>query len=362
MIRVLHIFHEMANGGVEAYVMNNYRNIDRTKIQFDFLTSVDKPGYFDEEIKELGGRLYRAYPLKKNPFKNYYDIARIVRENKYQIVHRHTGSAFGYFDLRAAKKGGAEHLLIHAHNPQARTPIVHKLVRNFLPFECEKLACSEAAGDFLYGKGAKFTVLTNAIDCKKYSFSKTAREEVRKEWGVEDSFVVGHIGRIEQQKNHKKLLEIFAEVLKIIPNSKLVCVGDGTMRGEIQEYAKQLNLKNHILFLGTRDDINRILNGFDVFCFPSFYEGFSIVQIEAQSNGLQIVASKDVVPAESNITGNVTFVPLESGDDEWAKVVVEVPRQRDLSACDKVICNGYDLSTAASKLMKYYFSIAGVKE
>ena len=119
MIRVLHVFYEMSNGGIEHFVMNYYRHIDRSKVQFDFLVSVERSGPFDEEIKALGGKVHHAYPLKKNPLKNFFDIARIVRENGYSIVHRHTGSAFGYYELWAAKRGGAKRLILHAHNNSA---------------------------------------------------------------------------------------------------------------------------------------------------------------------------------------------------------------------------------------------------
>ena len=213
MVRVLHIFHNMGNGGIEHFVMDFYRHINRNKVQFDFLTSVDEEGYFDDEINSLGGRLYRAYPLKKNPIKNYFDIVRIVRDNQYDIVHRHTGSAFGYFDLRAARRGGAKHLILHSHNPQPGKPILHFICKKLLRIDCIPFACSREAGEFLFGKDVDVKVINNAIDCDKYKFDATVRTQVREELGLSNSFVVGHIGRFEDQKNHKKLIEIFYEIL-----------------------------------------------------------------------------------------------------------------------------------------------------
>lgn len=360
MIRVLHIFHEMANGGVEAFVMNNYRHIDRTKIQFDFLTSVDTPGYFDDEIKKLGGKIYHAYPLMRNPIKNYCDISRIVKDNNYQIVHRHTGSAFGYFDLRAARKGGARKLILHAHNPQARTPLLHRIIKPFFTIDCIRVACSKAAGAFLFGN-KKFEILPNAIDCEKYEFSSVDRDHFRKIWGAEDAFVIGHIGRMEKQKNHLRLLDIFASVTMINQKAILVCIGDGSLRNEIQNYAHERGLSEKVLFLGTRDDVHQLMNGFDIFCFPSLYEGFSLTQIEVQANGLKTVASKDVIPSESNITGNVTFIPLECSSDEWAQSICSIEKSRDDNAKEKIIKAGYSLDESAKKLLTFYYDLAGVE-
>jgi len=352
MVRVLHIFHEMENGGVEAFVMNNYRRIDREKIQFDFLTSVDRPGYFDDEILKLGGRLYHAYPLLRDPIRNYNDIANIVRKNKYQIVHRHTGSAFGYYDLRAARKGGAKHLILHAHNPQARIPILHRIVKPFIGIDCIRVACSNAAGKFLFGND-DFTILTNAIDCNEYKFSPDDRYNVRKVWGVGDKLVIGHIGRMERQKNHIKLLEIFSKVVEI-EDAVLVCIGDGSLRNEIEKYAQKIGVKGKVLFLGNRNDVSQLINGFDIFCFPSLYEGFSITQIEIQANGLSIIASKDVIPKESNITGNVLFVSLDSSSEKWAEIICKNKKMRDKLAMEKVKAAGYDLEESSQDLVKFY--------
>ena len=205
MIRVLHVFYKMGNGGIEHFVMNLYRHINREKIQFDFLTSVNEEGYFDDEIKKLGGKLYHAYPLKKNPIKNYRSIAKIVSENNYQIIHRHTGSAFGYYELRAAKKGGAQNLILHSHSCGAGKKIIHKALKKTIKIPCIKLACSLEAGQFLFGEEAHFTVIKNGIDCEQYRFNETLRRNVRNKLKIENKFVVGHIGRFSDEKNHKKL-------------------------------------------------------------------------------------------------------------------------------------------------------------
>lgn len=357
MVRVLHIFYNMGNGGIEHFVMDFYRHIDRSKVQFDFLTSVDEPGYFDDEIHGLGGQTYKAYPLKKNPAKNFCDIARIVQKNKYQIVHRHTGSAFGYFELRAAKLGGAKNCILHSHNPQAGNPKLHMLCQKILKMNCIKFACSQEAGEFLFGKKAKFKVINNAIECDKYAYNKNVRKEVRDELELGDAFVVGHIGRFEYQKNHERLLCIFKELLKEKPNSYLVCVGEGSLMEERKQQAMELGISERIKFLGTRNDVYRIIQSFDIFCFPSRYEGFSITQIEAQVNGLKCFTAKDKVPESSNITGNITFIPLGKKDREWAKIILDKDITRDLRAIEIVKEAGYDIGYEARKLQDYYLSL-----
>ena len=359
MVRVLHIFHCMANGGIEHFVMDYYRRIDRSKIQFDFLTSVDTPGAFDDEILSLGGHLYRAYPFNKNPVKNFYDISNIVRKNNYDIVHRHTGSAFGYYDLRAARHGGATHLIIHAHNPQAGHPFIHKLSKHFLQFDdCIRLACSNEAGKFLF-EGKSFTVWNNTIDSEKFRFNSFERAKIRSELNIEDKFCIGHIGRLEYQKNHKKLLEIFSKILIKRPKSVLVCVGEGSYLERLMMQAEKYGIKNSVLFLGNRNDVNSIIQAFDVFVFPSLYEGFGITLIEAQANGLMCFTSKDLVPTSADITGNVEFLPITASAQLWADNILNCNNERDLNATNTICEKGYDLNQSTEKIEKMYMELAG---
>lgn len=354
MIRVLHVFHEMANGGIEHFVMDYYRHIDRNRVQFDFLVSVDSPGYFDEEIKALGGKVHRAYPLKKNPFKNYVSIAQIVRDNQYMIVHRHTGSAFGYFDLRAARHGGANHLILHSHNNQAGNVMLHRICNAVLKIDCERLACSQEAGEWLFGKRG-FQVINNAIECERFQFDPAIRAHVRDSLGLQDKFVMVHVGRFEPQKNHRFLLQVLKKVTERNPDSLLMCVGVGSLLDETMQEAKRLELQKNTLFLGTRHDVNELLQGADVFVLPSVYEGFPFVLVEAQASGLKAVVSKNV-PGECDVTGNVSFLSLDDCLDKWAEEILNVgatdgsrtayaPYMRE---------QGFDICENAKRLCEYY--------
>lgn len=362
MIRVLHIFHEMANGGIEHFVMNYYRHIDRERVQFDFLVSVDGKGYYDDEIEVMGGIVYHAYPLKKNPLRNYMDIARIVKENNYQIVHRHTGSAFGYYDLRAAKHGGAEHLILHSHNNQAGNRTLHFLSKVLLRTDCERLACSKEAGEWLFGKGKSFLVINNAIDCEQFRYSNTERKKIRDFLGLERKFVIGHVGRFEEQKNHTFLLQIFSELLKVNINSVLLCIGTGSGLENIKNKARQLQIADKIIFLGSRSDVDKIINVFDIFLLPSKYEGFGITLLEAQANGLKCYTSKDVVPKTVNVTDSIEFISLDKSGKYWAERILSSNNSRNMNDFDKVVAAGYDINRKAKELCVYYQNLINSKE
>lgn len=358
MIRILHIFHEIANGGIEHFVMDYYRHIDRTRVQFDFLVSVEAEGYFDREIQAMGGVIHHAYPLKKNPIRNYYDIARIVRENRYDIVHRHTGSAFGYFDLRAARHGGANHLILHSHNNQAGNQMLHKLSKVFLTIPCERFACSREAGEWLFGPDQDFKVINNAIDCDKFRFRPEVRNRIRQDLKLEDKFVIGHVGRFENQKNHFRILEIFEAVLRKRTNSVLVLVGIGSLQNQCKQLACNLGISDRVLFLDTRTDVPALMQAFDVFLLPSLYEGFPFVLVEAQTSGLVCVASTNV-PAECNVTGNVHFIDLEKTDSEWADKILEYSRvtTNRSTFAETMKEQGYDIYQNAAELCSYYESL-----
>lgn len=357
MLRVLHIFREMENGGVSSFVMNNYRHIDRSRVQFDFLTAVPEDGFFDDEIKSLGGKLYKTASLERMPIQHYKEVAKIVKENNYQIVHRHTGSAFGYYDLRAARAGGAKHLILHSHNPEAGRKAVHLVSKKILKLNCIKLACSRDSGEFLFGTNSNFTVFNNSIDCEKYRFRNELREKLRNEMNLRDCFVVGHIGRFEQQKNHDFLVDIFYQIKKRNQNSKLICIGDGELQSQIKEKVDNLNISGDVIFLGSIGNVDELINVFDVFCLPSLYEGFSITQIEAQTNGLKCYVSAEKIPEETNITGNVSFISLNESPEKWAEIIMGSNNQRDLNAINIVKEKKYDINSNAYELMAFYESL-----
>ena len=364
MIRVLHIFHNMGNGGIENFVMNYYRAIDREKIQFDFLTSVEEEGYFDEEIKKMGGHIYHAYPKKKNPIKNYFSIAKIVRDKGYDIVHRHTGSAISNIDLLAARHGGAKILISHSHATQAGKKWLHYFARIIFRVKTEEFACSKEAGLWLFGKkdvkNGKVQIINNAIETQLYRFNEDVRREVREKKNAKDKLIIGHVGNFNEVKNQTFIVDIFDTIQKKYDNAELWLVGDGEWRGKIESKVEKLELQKKVVFWGKCNDVSSIMQGIDVFLFPSLHEGFGIVLIEAQCSGLYCLASTDTIPKEVNITGNVKFVSLNESAETWGKEIEKISR-KDIdreSGYKHIKDAGFDIKDAAKDLERRYLSYA----
>ena len=354
-IRVLHCMVNMNRGGAETLVMNIYRNIDRTKVQFDFLTSAS--GVFDDEIKSLGGRIYRiSYITKSGPFKYSKSLFRFFSEHKeYKIVHSHMDRMSGLI-MREAKRAGVPVRIAHSHSTRSEGGIVTKIIKRYYSTYLDNatnfFACSESAARFMFGD-KKAKIIKNGIDYKKFVFNKKTRERIRKELGIEDAFVVGHVGRFFEPKNHIFLIKIFAEVHKNNPASVLVLVGSGSLEQNIRDEVTKMGLKDSVLFLGSRGDVNELLNAFDVFVFPSLFEGLGIVAIEAQASGLKCMLS-DRVPKEVDITGNIEFVPLEKSLKEWAEIILNNINYERHDMTREINEAGYDITETAHCLERFY--------
>ena len=367
MVRVLHIFHNMGNGGLENFVMNYYSAIDREKIQFDFLTSVEEEGYFDEEIKKMGGHIYHAYPKKKNPIKNYFSIAKIVRDKGYSIVHRHTGSAISNIDLLAARHGGAEVLISHSHATQAGEKWLHYLARIIFHVKVEEFACSKEAGRWLFGKNdvenGKVQIIRNAIETQLYRFDEEERRKVREEKNASGKLIIGHVGNFNEVKNQTFIIDIFNSIQRKSENVELWLVGDGEWREKIEKKVEKLELQKKVVFWVKRNDVSNIMQGMDVFLFPSLHEGFGIVLIEAQCSGLYCLASIDTIPKEVNITETVKFISLNESAETWGEEIIKIlKKDRDREWGYKRIKEaGFDIKDAAEDLERRYLTYARQK-
>ena len=363
MLRVLHIFHNMGNGGVENFAMNYYRFIDKEKIQFDFLTSVEEDGFFDQEIQSLGGRIFRAYPKRKNPIRNFFDIVKIVKNNEYIIIHRHTGNSISNIDLLAAKVGGAHAIISHSHAVQAGKKWLHYLSKVIFNVKCEKYACSNAAGEWLFGKRAvtnnEVHIIPNAIDAEKFRYDSKKREVLRKTYCVENNLVVGHVGSFTSVKNHEFAIEIFAEIKKKNKNAVLWLIGEGILKTQIEKKVKELNLDDKVVFWGNRQDVADLMQAMDKFLFPSLHEGMGIVAIEAQCAGLPCYVSADVVPLEVDVTKSVQFISLKDSAKQWAENILrDKPNQERLEGYRKIKQAGFDIRDAVRDLEQRYLTYA----
>lgn len=361
-IRILQENVIMDPGGIESLLMNLYRHMDRDIIQFDFMLHRSNKGTYDDEIRKMGGKIYITEPF--NPFhhtKYMNSMEHVMREHlEYKIVHAH--SELNYWPLKVAKQLGIPVRISHSHN--AKSTINLKYL--FLCYEkaviknvaTDWFMCSSLAGEWSYGKKAmsegKCVFLKNGIETQKYAYSETVRAEKRKELGIEGNFVIGHIGRFMQQKNHTFLIDIFSAVKKMNPKAKLLLISEGRLMEEIRQKVVSLGLQNDVLFLGFRDDINELMQAMDVFVLPSLWEGLPFTLIEAQSSGLPCVIS-DVISDESIVTDLIKKESLKKSADEWARDILNSYSgtiRKDTSVLVKKA--GFDIETSAQWLQEFY--------
>lgn len=356
----------MNRGGAETLIMNLYRNIDRSKVQFDFLTC--KEGVFDNEIVKMGGKVHRIpYISDVGHFKYVKELNNFFITNyQYKIVHSHMDKMTGLV-LREAKKAGIPIRISHSHNTSSEGGIASKVYKwyagNFILRNTTNFfACSNYAAKWLFKKKSHSTkILKNGIECDKFVFSQRVREEVRRELKLDtNTFVLGHVGRFAHQKNHGFLIETFAEFHKINQDSVLILVGDGPLRLDIKKQVENLNLQDKVKFVGIRSDIQRLLQSFDVFVFPSLHEGLPVSLIEAQGSGLPCIIS-DNISQEVDIGSNlIEFIAL-SDKGLWIEKIKgisakHVGRKNITSTLAK---QGYDIRETAANIEHFYLSISG---
>lgn len=358
-IRVLQVIGGMNFGGAENFLMNLYRNIDRTKVQFDFL--VNREGVFDEEIKKLGGNIYYIPALQKvGPIIYVHNLKRFLKSNNYCIVHSHLNQVTGLI-LQTAKKCGVKVRIAHCHSSSnSAYNFITRIYKNYLNTKINKnatdfFACSEVAAQWLFKEKAnEAIIIKNAIDIERFKFNNEKRKIIRKNLNMnEDDIVIGHVGRFFAVKNHKFLIDLFNDFQKDKKNSKLLLVGDGPLRIEIENQIADLNIKDRVILVGNKKNVEDYYNAMDLFVFPSLYEGLGMVLIEAQINGLNCVTSKDVVPNDVNITNHVKFVLLDDGIKEWNKTLKKIDIIR-YSELEKIKKSGYDVKEEVKKLQKIY--------
>ncbi len=360
MIRILHCVAGMNYGGYEAFIMNVYRNIDRTKVQFDFLSSF--PGAYDEEIKALGGRIYYIpFITQKGPFVYQNNLNKFFREHKeYTVVHSHMDKFSGSV-MVAAKKAGVKTRIAHSHNTANEGGIAYHIVKDFYglfvnPNCTHRFACSQEAADWMFKeKRSDCTIIYNSIDVKKYLPNEETRNRLRKELNIENSFVVGHIGRFSQQKNHEFLIDIFKEIKEMRDDAKLLLIGAGDLKPEVEAKVYRLGLSDDVIFYGTTNKVYEVLQTMDTFVLPSLFEGLAIVLIEAQNAGLYCTASDNITDL-AKITENLQFVSLNATAKQWAASIVnKTARPIDQ---DSLLDGKFNISKTAKFLQDFYIERA----
>lgn len=376
-IRILHVLTIMNRGGAETMVMNYYRNINRELVQFDFLLHRKETGAFDNEILSLGGKIYRMPSISpKNYFKYQKELEQFFDEHpEYQVVHSHL-NALSSIIFKVAKKKGIKTRIAHSHlavepfvflkvfkpNTDIKATIkdsTQSLIRRRVRhLATHYFACGEKAGDWLFGKSNrdKVKIINNAVNAKDFLYNPKIRKKVQNELGLEGRKIIGHVGRFNEQKNHFLLIDIFHGLLQKNPNCTLLLVGGGNLKSKIQDKVEQLKISQEVIFLGLRDDIPELLQAFDLFLFPSLYEGLPVTLIEAQASGLKIVAS-NTITNEVDITGLITFCGLTDPIDHWAEEVDKNLTYERKNMLNSIVQGQYDIVENARNLQEFYLKI-----
>lgn len=368
-IRVAQIIGKWLGGGVEAVVMNYYRHIDRSKIQFDFICDEDSTNIPYQEIEELGGKVILIPPYQKI-FKYQKELRKVLKNGGYRIIHSHINT-LSIFPLYAAKKVGVPVRIAHSHSTTNKKEWKKNLLKQILRpfskiFATDYMCCSELAGRWLFGdkeynKGNVY-LLNNAIDLDKFKYDEKVRKEKRKDLNIsDDTLVIGHVGRFVEQKNHRFLIDIFNEVHKENENSILLLAGQGPLMDEMKNKVIKLGLEDNVKFLGQRNDVNELYQAFDVFCLPSLYEGLPVVGIEAQATGLLCVFSDDMTK-ETKILDSTIFLSLNQSAKEWAiKILNSFKRFERKDTKKEISSNNFNIQSEAIKIsFKYYNCIKKV--
>lgn len=358
---VLHIVGALNMGGVETMIMNVYRNLDLKKIKFDFIVSGSDIGYYEKEIDNENSKIYHIHKRSDSWVKHMKDIYDIIKNEKYSIVHYHAENSFlAFIDLFVCKLAGAKRLIVHSHNTMDyRGGKLAKLSRVFQKplyyLVQSRLSCGDAASKWLYGTTKNVKVIPLPVECKKYRFSSEKQRFLKQEFGVEGYKIYTHIGSFSKVKNQLFLIDIFDEIHKVDNKALLFLIGGGEYEKEIKKKISDLNLEDSILMLGIINDVYNKLIMSDAFIFPSLFEGFPTVLLEAQAAGLPCFVS-DTVTKKISLTNSVYFYSLKKEAKEWADFILSKSDNSfyDRENANNIVANGYDIKKVVDEFYKIY--------
>ena len=359
-IRILQIVPSLNQGsGVLQVAMNWHRNIDRSKVQFDYLHYIDPALTSEDEIERLGGKCYRLpYPSMAKPWIFLKAAKDFFKNHRYRTVHSHI-THLNFFFYPLAKIYGTKNIIQHAHGTEWSDKKLNG-IRNYLmmhsvwPLMTKKLACSDLAGKYWYDKN--YEVINNAVDLQKFRFDESIRGRMRKQLGLEGNFVIGHIGRFNLQKNHKFLVDIFAEIIKKEPTARMILVGSGPLQEETQKYTEDKGLSKYVSFLGVRPDVPALVQAMDVMPMPSLYEGLPVCGIEAQASGLPCVFA-DTITREVLLLESSSMIPFASGADTWAAEILKHKGKKRPDGTETLRHAGFGIREIAERMQEIYLSL-----
>lgn len=357
-------------GGIETVIMDYYQKLQDKKIHFDFLCNTKKKVAYEKNIKKMNSKVYKITARSENFYKYRRELLSFFKEHasEYDCIWVNVNSLVNIDYLIMAKKFGIKKRIIHSHNSR----MMEKGMKATIKKEVHLLnkiriknyatnfwACSTAAAVWFYPTKLlkKVQIIKNAIDTSKFTFNIQKQRKIRKEYNLENSLVIGNVGRLQLQKNQKFCIKILKKLVKINPNVNMIFVGDGPDRSKLANLVNEYKLNSNVRFVGIQNDIDRWLSSFDVFLFPSLFEGLPLALLEAQANGLPIIASKDAIPSDVKINENVDFIYLNEDISRWIKCILKAKRESNTDIIYKNFCKaGYELDTAAKDLEKKFIN------
>ncbi|MEI6290838.1 MAG: glycosyltransferase [Chloroflexota bacterium] len=369
-IRVLHVVHQMNRAGTETLLMHIYRKIDRSRVQFDFLVHTDLPGQYDDEILQLGGKIII---ISQSPSQNYLKYKQKLRNiflehGPYQCIHSHLLLLSGII-FETAHQSHIPLLVVHSHlsTDIKRNSIYRRVYGYYMRtliarFATHMIAVSKSSGEWLFGSNwlhdSRSKIIHNAMDLEPFRKLNPDRTKLREILGLPiNGIIIGHIGRFVEQKNHRKVIEIFGTFEKDLPSAHLLLIGEGPLESEVKLMITSYGLEDKVLMLGVRKDIPELMNIFDLFLFPSLHEGLGIVLIEAQAAGVPCLTS-DTIPPEADLgLGLMKQMPLDATADDWASAAINLIKPVRICWPDReaaLIKNHYEISELVNILQDIY--------
>ena len=348
--------------GITGVIMNYFENMDDSNIAMDFVVINDVDKGLKDRINKKSETLFKPSKIfkiqgrNKNPFGYIKNLTRILKEGDYDIIHIHGNSATMLTELIAAKKAKVKVRIVHSHNTTCTHKIIHNLAkRSFHKSYTHRFACGELAGKWLYGD-RDFIVINNGVDTLKFEYKKEIREAAREELGLNNKKVIGHIGHFSYQKNHEYVLKLFSNIYKRDSDYELILIGDGKLKEEMIDYAKELEISSNVRFVGRTHEVVKYMHAFDMLILPSRFEGLPLTIIEAVSNALPCIIS-DKVSKEAIIDGFVTSISLDNME-EWVENILALPINKREENKGKSIAlveeKGYDIHKNAKELINMY--------
>lgn len=346
----------MGYDGIGMGILKYVANMDRNDMEVDVVVINRLDAGMRSRVENLGCKIYELTDRNTAPWKYVLSLRNVVRKGRYDVVHIHCNSCTAMVDLLGARLGKAKMLCPHSRNTKCEHFMIHRLLRPFFRLlYTDGFACGVDAGRWLFGE-KPFTVWNNALDMDTYRFNRDERYRMRKELNLDDRTAIGHVANFNQQKNHTFLLDVFAEVVKCDGRYVLFLIGDGLLRESMETKARELGISQSVVFVGTYLNVPKYLNAMDLMVLPSLFEGLPNVVIEWQANGLPSLVA-DTVTKECDLTGSVTFIPLE--EKVWVERILSMKSDCDRTMCSRNNCvrmaaAGYSIKEEAAKLKAYY--------